>query len=190
MVNKSGRPSIWVYTLYFPFICSLTCAWMYFVCTAENKVPIYMWKNQDPLILATVCGSVTSLFIVLMIHTVASLRATSSAGDTLNGEESDFLKISKNILQNTLEQSFLFIVNLMAAAANGLPNEKIILITISFALGRFLFWSGYLIGMYAKFYPLRGPGFLITFSTNISLLLFNIITFLDLQSGSIFSLIS
>ncbi|CAG9320087.1 unnamed protein product [Blepharisma stoltei] len=177
MVKKRGPPA-WIFVIWFPLITAFTAYWLYHIWTVQNKVPHYIWNNKDPLYLAITCSAVSTVFIFLQVQTVATQRLFTKAGDTIYGEESDFLKLSKNVLQNTLEQSFLFIINLLAAAVNGLPNERIVLVTMTFILARILFWCGYVVGVYIKFFPLRGPGFLLTFSNNVLLLLFNVLAFI------------
>mmetsp|Transcript_500 Transcript_500/g.534 ORF Transcript_500/g.534 Transcript_500/m.534 type:complete len:119 (+) Transcript_500:170-526(+) len=108
------------------------------------------------------------------ILVIMMCRLFTAAGDTVRGTESVFLITSKKILQNTLEENFLFIINLLAAHANGLDNERLVLVTLVYIGARTIFTVGYYLGVFLNIPPLRAPGFALTFINNAILFAFNI----------------
>lgn len=145
---------------------------------AEGVIPEKYYSQITAFNLALKCSVAITALISLMITTIVVNRIFTEAGDTLNGEEGTFIKVSKMILQNTYEQSFIFIVNLFAAASLGLNNEKILILGLIFIGARIIFWIGYLIGAYTQIPPFRSFGFSLTFCNNMFLLGYNIKTLL------------
>ena len=85
------------------------------------------------------------------------------------------MRTLKQAYSNTLEQTLLFVVNLWGASFWGtLGAEMIITLVLVFLVGRVLFFIGYLVGVWIKFQPLRGFGFLLTIGNSGILLGYNI----------------
>ncbi len=82
-------------------------------------------------------------------------RYAALAFDPLAATETRFLRVNQRIITNTVEQLAVFAPSLLALAA-GAPAARmpeVLALGAVFALGRLLFWGGYLCSPY-----LRGPG--------------------------------
>ena len=82
-------------------------------------------------------------------------RYGTMAFDPLAASETRFLRVNQRIITNTVEQLAVFAPSLLALAA-GAPAARmpeVVALGAVFALGRVLFWGGYLCSP-----DLRGPG--------------------------------
>uniref|UniRef100_A0A7S3D101 Uncharacterized protein n=1 Tax=Palpitomonas bilix TaxID=652834 RepID=A0A7S3D101_9EUKA len=142
------------------------------------------------------CCSLTTLIILAGIALVARGRETSSAVDPIYGEEGVTLAINKKFLQNTLEQTCLFAINLVALTTYDLMADHMYLvfwITALHLVARVVFWIGYHrsyytggggvttpvgdVGRARRPYqdPMwRAPGFALSIWVNIALILANL----------------
>jgi hypothetical protein len=86
------------------------------------------------------------LCLVSGVEAVAHERLTSPAFDPLVGFETRRLRINKQYLQNTLEQSVVFSAALFALAAyspSGSAMRAVVATAVIWVVGRFAFWIGY-----------------------------------------------
>ena len=106
------------------------------------------------------------LFILLI--SVGNQRFFSNAIDPLRHEESQKMEVDGRVVENTLEQQFVFLVGTLALTTLVPPGMlKVIpaLVTI-FITARVLFWIGY------RIHPLyRAPGMAATAYMNLGIIL-------------------
>jgi MAPEG family len=106
------------------------------------------------LIFAMLCCCVATLFcLVAGIEAVAHDRLNSAAINPLIGAESERLKVNLHYLQNTLEQLVVFIPGLLGLAYYSTGIGPVVATTLTWVLGRWVFWIGYHIGQ-----QFRAPG--------------------------------
>ncbi|CAG9333225.1 unnamed protein product [Blepharisma stoltei] len=141
----------------------------------ENKVAFQYWKPYETLELAARCAGLSTIIIFLQVFAIMMYRLFSSASDTIKCHENAFLVTFKYILQNLLVENFIFVVNLLSAAANGLGNERIVIVFLVFVATQILFWFGYLIISFLKIQHLFDPNLIsiLSFMNNAILFAFN-----------------
>jgi hypothetical protein len=90
------------------------------------------------------------------------------------------MKTQLNVLQNNLEGTFIFCMNLLAASSyKAFHAERSVALTWFFVAGRFVFWAGYTLGTKVNMPFLRAPGFATTLQVNILLFAYNLSGFLS-----------
>lgn len=93
------------------------------------------------------CAAAAVLFcLVAGVEAVAHERLTSPAFDPLAGYETKRLKVNQRYLQNTLEQTVVFVAALFGLAAyatGGSGMRAVVATTVVWILARFAFWIGY-----------------------------------------------
>lgn len=93
------------------------------------------------------CCCVAVLFcLVTGVEAVAHERLSSPAFDPLSGYETRRLLINQRYLQNTLEQTVVFVVALFGLATycpGGSAMRAVVATTVVWILARFAFWLGY-----------------------------------------------
>jgi uncharacterized MAPEG superfamily protein len=93
------------------------------------------------------CCCVAVLFcLVTGVEAVAHERLSSPAFDPLAGFQTRRLRINQRYLQNTLEQTLVFVAALFGLAAyspNGSAMRAVLATTVVWILARFAFWIGY-----------------------------------------------
>ncbi|MBO0710628.1 MAG: MAPEG family protein [Acetobacteraceae bacterium] len=107
--------------------------------------------NMDSLgsrmLLTVKCCCLAVLFcLVTGVEAVAHERLTSPAFDPLAGFETRRLRINQRYLQNTLEQTVVFVAALFGLAAyspDGSAMRAVLATTVVWTLARFAFWIGY-----------------------------------------------
>lgn len=136
-------------------------------------VTILSWAIPAPAAMATVperlalalqLNVIAALPLLAMIVTVANSRFRSEAIDPLAHREDRKQEIDGRVANNTLEQTFLFLVATLALSTVVDPARVQILIalTIVFVLARIAFWIGY------RMHPLyRAPGMAATSYLNL-----------------------
>jgi hypothetical protein len=93
------------------------------------------------------CCCLAVLFcLVAGVEAVAHERLSSPAFDPLSGYETRRLRVNQRYLQNTLEQTVVFVAALFGLAAdcpNGGAMRAVVATTVVWILARFAFWLGY-----------------------------------------------
>jgi hypothetical protein len=93
------------------------------------------------------CWALAILFcLVSGVEAVAHERLVSPAFDPLAGFETRRLRVNKQYLQNTLEQSVVFtaaIFGLAAYSPSGPAMRAVVATAVIWVAGRFAFWIGY-----------------------------------------------
>jgi hypothetical protein len=93
------------------------------------------------------CASLAVLFtLVLGIEAVAHERLVSPAFDPLAGHETRRMRVNQRFLQNTLEQTVVFLVGLFGLAVymeDGNQMRAVLATAVVWVLGRWAFWGGY-----------------------------------------------
>jgi uncharacterized MAPEG superfamily protein len=144
----------------------------------------FIWKAQgivpkgllaaDTWTTSLRCAGTTSLPILLFVVMTGMLRGMTKSINPIEDPEAPILKASRNALTNTIEQSFIFVLNILIASSSGLSQEHMWLLTAFFLGSRLVFFFGYLLSVSLKFPALRSFGFLGTLGTNLTLLAFNL----------------
>jgi len=102
------------------------------------------------LAFALKCAALAVLFtLVLGIEAVAHERLVSPAFDPLAGHETRRMRVNQRFLQNTLEQTVVFLVGLLGLAVymeDGNQMRAVLATAVVWTLGRWAFWSGYHLG--------------------------------------------
>jgi hypothetical protein len=93
------------------------------------------------------CCCVAFLFcLVTGVEAVAHERLFSPAFDPLCGYETRRLRVNQRYLQNTLEQTVVFVASVFGLAAyspDGAAMRAVLATTVVWTLARFAFWIGY-----------------------------------------------
>ncbi len=93
------------------------------------------------------CSTLAVLFcLVTGVEAVAHERLFSPAFDPLSGFETRRLRVNQRYLQNTLEQTVVFIVGLFGLAIyapTGSAMRAVVATTVVWIIARFAFWFGY-----------------------------------------------
>ena len=93
------------------------------------------------------CCCLAVLFcLVTGVEAVAHERLSSPAFDPLSGFETPRLRVNQRYLQNTLEQTLVFVAGLFGLAAyspDGSAMRAVLATTVVWTLARFAFWIGY-----------------------------------------------
>jgi hypothetical protein len=99
------------------------------------------------MVLTLKCFVLAVLFaLVLGVEAVAHERLVSPAFDPLAGHETRRLRVNKQYLQNTLEQTVVFaaaIFGLAVYCPDGAAMRAVVATTAVWILGRWAFWIGY-----------------------------------------------
>jgi hypothetical protein len=109
-------------------------------------VPLGIDDAAARLVFALKCSALAVLFALLPgIEAVAHERLRSAGFDPLAPYDSRRLAVNQRYLQNTLEQTVVFVVALLGLAIYS-PGESIRAVTAStvvWTLSRWAFWAGY-----------------------------------------------
>jgi hypothetical protein len=93
------------------------------------------------------CAALAVLFtLVLGVEAVAHERLVSPAFDPLSGHETQRMRVNQRYLQNTLEQSVVFLFGLLGLAVyldDGNQMRAVLATAVVWVLGRWAFWAGY-----------------------------------------------
>ena len=99
------------------------------------------------MVLTAKCAILAVLFcLVAGVEAVAHERLTSPAFDPLVNFETRRLRINQRYLQNTLEQTVVFVAALFGLALyspDGASMRAVIATTVVWVVARFAFWIGY-----------------------------------------------
>jgi len=99
------------------------------------------------LAFALKCAALAVLFtLVLGVEAVAHERLFSPAFDPLAGYQTRRMHINQRYLQNTLEQTVVFLVGLLGLAVyldDGNQMRAVLATAVVWVLGRWAFWAGY-----------------------------------------------
>lgn len=118
---------------------------------------------------------VAILPLFVMIATVGNSRFLSDAIDPLKHKESKEMEVDAHVVDNTLQQNFVFFVGTLALASVIPPAcaNVLVAVTIVFVIARLAFWLGYRVN------PLyRAPGMSATAYMNLGILLTTLYLFL------------
>jgi hypothetical protein len=105
----------------------------------------------------------------IMVITVANARFLSDAIDPTRNAESATMKIDGRVVDNTLQQNFVFALASLAVSTILPPRylQMVLACAIVFVVARFLFWFGY------RLNPLyRAPGMSATAYLNLGMILY------------------
>jgi len=102
------------------------------------------------LVFALKCSALAVLFtLVPGVEAVAHERLVSPAFDPLAGHETKRMRVNQRFLQNTLEQTVVFLVGLLGLAAymeDGNQMRAVLATAVVWTLARLAFWGGYHLG--------------------------------------------
>ena len=127
--------------------------------------------------------SLVTLPMFSMVSSIMVYRGMTVYSDTLTGKkETLYLTLSKMILNNTTEQTILFVTNLLAAAAlKSLTKERIVISAVIYVIARVVYWIGYLTGGLMGRTTLRAPGFALTIMNTLLLIIVNMNAIIKLR---------
>jgi len=101
----------------------------------------------DPMLFALQCtGAAILLALVPLIEAVAHERLYHASIDPLAGADSRRLEVNRRCLQNTLEQTAVFVPGLFLLAHYAGDLRAVAATAIVWTLGRWAFWIGYQLG--------------------------------------------
>lgn len=112
-----------------------------------------------------------ALLLFLLVAAVGNGRFLSEGIDPIQGKDPRFVTVSSNVLDNTVEQSLIFVlagVSLICTHPLDAPLDTsgaLPALALLFVLARVAFWLGYL-----KDSMLRAPGMALTLQINVVLL--------------------
>ena len=137
--------------------------------TKVLPVPVIADTPASRLVYALQANVVAILPLFIMIITVANARFLSDAIDQTRLAESKAMQIDGRVVDNTLQQNFVFVVATLALSAIA-PIAQLQVVwacTIVFVIARLVFWLGYRIN------PLyRAPGMSATAYMNLGMILY------------------
>lgn len=91
-------------------------AWlMQAIVSAKGVIPAYAFKNRSVATLSLHSCAVAALPAFVLVFLTMMMRLTSTGSDPMKSEEPTLLMVTKQALTNTFEQTFIFVVNLLAA---------------------------------------------------------------------------
>lgn len=103
--------------------------------------------TTDPMLFTLrLAGAALFLAFLPVIEAVAHERLMSPAIDPLAGKDSKRLVVNQRVLQNTLEQSLVFVPGLFLVAHYASDLREAAACAILWVIGRWAFWIGYHIG--------------------------------------------
>jgi hypothetical protein len=112
-----------------------------------TPIPSDMDSLGGRMAYALKCAAVAVLFTLVMgVEAVAHERLRSPAFDPLQGYETRRMQVNQRYLQNTLEQTVIFLVGLpgLALYMEGAREMRAVLATsVVWTVGRLAFWAGY-----------------------------------------------
>jgi hypothetical protein len=108
-----------------------------------------------------------AVIVLLMVSACFRVFDTAAAEDPFANAESNAWRVHQRVLQNTVEQSLIFVPALLALAVrvDAAHTHVLPLLTVLWCGGRILFWLGYRISPI-----LRGPGFEWTLYSSVAAL--------------------
>lgn len=146
------------------------------VCIITSLVPPFSGM-EDPVrrvLLALVLNVFAVVPLFVMIAAVGNARFMSDAIDPLKHKENKDMEVDGRVVDNTLQQNFVFFVGTLALATV-LPSTAtgvLVAVTIVYIVARFAFWFGY------RKNPLyRAPGMAATSYLNLGIIIATIVLF-------------
>lgn len=133
---------------------------------SRGLLPAYLSKSIPSLVFR--CLGIAAIPLVLM--SVAVFFA-----GLFYREDSKFHRTQANSLTNTLEQSLLFSINLLAFSTLPIAtSERLVLLALFFVIGRLLFWLGYNLFFLTDWVFWRAPGMAMTLALQLTLMYYNL----------------
>jgi uncharacterized MAPEG superfamily protein len=123
--------------------------------------------SADRLAYAVQLLAGVSLIVLLMVSACFRSFDNEGAEDPFANRESHGWRVHQRVLQNTVEQSLIFVPAMLALAVrvDATQTRVLPLLTALWCAGRLLFWIGYRINPI-----LRGPGFEWTLFSSVAAL--------------------
>lgn len=140
--------------------------WLQKTIQSRGLLPAYLPKSLPNLVFR--CLGIAAIPLVLM--SVAVFFA-----DLLYREDNKFRRTQVNSLTNTLEQSLLFSLNLLAFSTLPMAtSERLVILALFFVFGRLLFWLGYNLFFLTEWVFWKAPGMAMTLAVQCTLLYYNL----------------
>ena len=128
-------------------VVTLASAALWYAIRFYAPLPEGMDEPVTRLVYALKCSALAVLFtLVLGVEAVAHERLVSPAFDPLAGHETKRMRVNQRFLQNTLEQTVIFLVGLLGLAAyveDGNQMRAVLATAVVWTIGRLAFWGGY-----------------------------------------------
>jgi hypothetical protein len=131
-------------------VAMVAAALLWFAIRNYAPIPSGMDEPVARLVFALKCAVVTVLFTLFVaIEAVAHERLVSPAFDPLAGFETRRMRVNQRNLQNTLEQTVIFLVGLFGLAVyldDGDRMRAVLATAVVWTVARLAFWAGYHFG--------------------------------------------
>jgi uncharacterized MAPEG superfamily protein len=129
------------------FLATVPSVALWYWLRFEAPVPDGMEKSVARLVFALKCSALAVLFtLVTGVSAVAHERLVSPAFDPLGGHETRRMRVNQRYLQNTLEQTVIFLVGMLGLAVymeDGGQMRAVLATAVVWTLSRLAFWIGY-----------------------------------------------
>jgi uncharacterized MAPEG superfamily protein len=156
---------------------TLGFALLYLSFNHESLVPIKAeLKEISPIDAAFRCCGLMTFVILPVIIAIALTRKFTGERNKLSQHDSKYLQAHVQVLNNSVEQCLIFCLNILAMATihNGSTAQRLVALTCSFVISRYVFWLGYLLGVKINFFLMRVVGFGMSATINLVLGVYNI----------------
>jgi uncharacterized MAPEG superfamily protein len=127
-------------------VATIVAVLLWFALRFHTPLPAGMDDVGARLVLALKCSVIAVLFaLVPGVEAVAHERLRSAAFDPLAPYDSRRMAVNQRYLQNTLEQSVVFVIALLGLAiyTPGEAARALTASTVVWLLARWAFWAGY-----------------------------------------------
>lgn len=129
------------------FLATVPCIALWYAIRFNAPVLEGMDEPAARLAFALKCSALVVLFtLVTGVEAVAHERLVSPAFDPLSGHETQRMRVNQRYLQNTLEQTVIFLVGLLGLAVymeDGNRMRAVLATAVVWTIGRLAFWAGY-----------------------------------------------
>ena len=160
---KSVLAPAWRFYIGYPLLLVFEFAFFNYVYSLKGVVPDKYLKGSS-FDVVTKLIFITTLPLIAQVVSIMSFRAMTIFAETLHKEkEPEYLTVSKMALTNTVEQTLIFVLNILAAAAlQAVSKERLVIHCLVHVFSRLLFWILYVGGSFYDFTSIRSFGFAMT----------------------------
>lgn len=159
-MGKSIIAPTWKFLIGYPVLIVFQLGFFSYVYSLKGVIPSKYTKGNS-LEVVLRFFFILSVPLILQVASIMFFRAATIFAETLHKEkEPEYLTVSKMALTNTVEQTLIFGLNILAAAAlNSLNKERLVIHCLVHVFSRLLFWVLYVAGAQFDFTSIRAFGF-------------------------------
>lgn len=157
---KSVLAPAWKFYFGYPLLLLFLFGFFNYIYSLKGVVPDrYLKGSSLDVVLRLIF--VVSLPLIAQVASIMVFRASTIFAETLHKEkEPEYLTVSKMALTNTVEQTLIFVLNILAAAAlQAISKERLVIHCLVHVFSRLLFWFLYVGGSFFDFTAIRAFGF-------------------------------